>query len=302
MDQEYFIDPESPREEIIELQRNLMALGYELPRFGADGDYGGETINAVEAFQRDNGLEVTGIADATTLALIETKVQAIMALAASYEASMRQDILNSAIAELGAGEQGADNVGDRIAVFLRADEYTAQSNGDAAPIGSAWCAGFASHVLETAFPNLVDYSVLAKGLMRQFDAQGAFHEAGGEYTPQPGDLIFFERGQDGDWRGHVGFVEEVLEDGTIITIEGNVDHDGFEDEPGEVWDPDDPDSVRRLSYTPEELEENRILGFGNSFDMYVARNGMDNVIERYAQHSNEVSAPPVNTVQTFPQF
>lgn len=42
------------------LQELLMELGYALPRYGADGGYGSETVAAVKAFQRDNSLTVDG--------------------------------------------------------------------------------------------------------------------------------------------------------------------------------------------------------------------------------------------------
>lgn len=44
-----------------DLQETLLALGYKLPRFGADGDFGSETEAAVKAFQKKQGLEVDGI-------------------------------------------------------------------------------------------------------------------------------------------------------------------------------------------------------------------------------------------------
>ena len=42
------------------LQEALMKLGYELPDYGADGEFGTETKNALMDFQRDEGLEVDG--------------------------------------------------------------------------------------------------------------------------------------------------------------------------------------------------------------------------------------------------
>ena len=39
------------------MQQLLMARGYELPRYGADGDYGEETENALLLFQEDMCLE-----------------------------------------------------------------------------------------------------------------------------------------------------------------------------------------------------------------------------------------------------
>ena len=50
------------------MQEQLIALGYELPKFGADGDFGGETLTALKAFQADKGLTITGAYDATTRA------------------------------------------------------------------------------------------------------------------------------------------------------------------------------------------------------------------------------------------
>lgn len=43
------------------LQKMLLAIGYKLPKYGADGDFGDETEIAVEAFQRDQKITVDGI-------------------------------------------------------------------------------------------------------------------------------------------------------------------------------------------------------------------------------------------------
>ena len=42
--------------EVRDLQLKLLALGYHLPRFGADGDLGDETLAAISAFRVDQGL------------------------------------------------------------------------------------------------------------------------------------------------------------------------------------------------------------------------------------------------------
>ncbi|CEG29782.1 peptidoglycan-binding protein [Bacillus sp. B-jedd] len=49
------------------LQNELITVGEKLPKFGADGDYGQETENAVKAFQARYSLTVNGIADNVTL-------------------------------------------------------------------------------------------------------------------------------------------------------------------------------------------------------------------------------------------
>lgn len=46
---------------VMEAQERLMALGYALEKFGADGQFGAETLEAVKAFQGDKGLKVDGI-------------------------------------------------------------------------------------------------------------------------------------------------------------------------------------------------------------------------------------------------
>lgn len=43
-------------DDVAELQRKLIALGYDLGPDGADGDYGSKTTAAVKAFQKDQGL------------------------------------------------------------------------------------------------------------------------------------------------------------------------------------------------------------------------------------------------------
>ena len=51
-------------EDVKLLQQLLIAKGYKLPRFGADGDFGNETANAVKQFRYDKGLNVSSMCDA----------------------------------------------------------------------------------------------------------------------------------------------------------------------------------------------------------------------------------------------
>lgn len=53
------------------LQEALIALGYSCGSWGADGDFGTATENAVKAFQKAHGLTVDGIAGAKTYAALE---------------------------------------------------------------------------------------------------------------------------------------------------------------------------------------------------------------------------------------
>ena len=48
------------------IQKRLLSLGYKLPKWGADGGFGDETVDAVKAFQADKGLSVDGVVGQNT--------------------------------------------------------------------------------------------------------------------------------------------------------------------------------------------------------------------------------------------
>ena len=55
-----------------QLQEMLIAQGYSCGKWGADGDFGNDTHQAVKSYQRDHGLEVDGeVGPMTWAALIE---------------------------------------------------------------------------------------------------------------------------------------------------------------------------------------------------------------------------------------
>lgn len=56
--------------DVVELQEILMDLGYDLPKYKADGDFGNETLAAVKRFQKDNGLTVDGTIDSQDMAIL----------------------------------------------------------------------------------------------------------------------------------------------------------------------------------------------------------------------------------------
>lgn len=58
-------------EAVKELQSQLLKLGYTLPKYGADGDFGNETMNALKQFQQDNNIITTGVYDTTTKKTME---------------------------------------------------------------------------------------------------------------------------------------------------------------------------------------------------------------------------------------
>ena len=57
-------------EDVREMQSGLMKLGYPLPKYGADGDFGSETLKAVKTFQTDQGLEPDGVMQADDFAAL----------------------------------------------------------------------------------------------------------------------------------------------------------------------------------------------------------------------------------------
>ena len=57
-----------------ELQEKLLKLGYSLPKYGADGDFGNETDAAVKQFQKDNKLFQDGVVGSKTYAAISKKL------------------------------------------------------------------------------------------------------------------------------------------------------------------------------------------------------------------------------------
>ena len=56
-------DDSMPVVTVKDVQGALIALGYPLPKWGADGEYGPETASAIQAFQRDHGMAETGEID-----------------------------------------------------------------------------------------------------------------------------------------------------------------------------------------------------------------------------------------------
>lgn len=61
-------------EDVKILQENLLKLGYKLPKYGADGEFGIETAFAVKEFQKDNNLEANGKVNNNVYTLIDNNL------------------------------------------------------------------------------------------------------------------------------------------------------------------------------------------------------------------------------------
>jgi outer membrane protein OmpA-like peptidoglycan-associated protein len=73
-DEQGSLRPPAKGPEVTKVQEALLALGLALPKFGADGDYGSETREAVREFQTKAGLtgaQVDGIVGPITLGLLD---------------------------------------------------------------------------------------------------------------------------------------------------------------------------------------------------------------------------------------
>ncbi|MDT8717836.1 N-acetylmuramoyl-L-alanine amidase [Clostridium sp. 19966] len=75
-------------DKVKQLQSELIKLGYDLGQYGADGEYGQATKNAVYKFQQDNGLSSDGLAGEQTFNCLNSK-------AAGLEAPKENDVVKN---------------------------------------------------------------------------------------------------------------------------------------------------------------------------------------------------------------
>lgn len=80
--------------EVKALQEKLLKLGYDLGRYGADGDYGAATRNAVCQFQRKEDLSPDGVAGPLTLAAIDAVIEKLDEKNDSYRVKVTASGLN----------------------------------------------------------------------------------------------------------------------------------------------------------------------------------------------------------------
>ena len=92
------------------LQNALIDLGYPMPKWGADGGFGGECKAALSQFQKDRGLAVTGRLDRSTLIAIDRAAPAVGARAIvypEYDQMFRDGVLDVTLG-VGFDEDGSD--------------------------------------------------------------------------------------------------------------------------------------------------------------------------------------------------
>ena len=166
---------------------------------------------------------------------------------AQWEASLRsvelsgdwrEDLLAVAHSQLGYRESKCDFIIDdegKLKGYTRYGHWYGVKYCD-------WCAMFVSFCLNYAGISRSDcpWDAGCEVCRRNLKHGGAYERAG-DYVPEPGDLVFIERGTPGQ-ANHIGIVKQVS-GSTLITIEGNSGN-----------------MVREVS---RSLKDGNILGYGN---------------------------------------
>lgn len=164
----------------------------------------------------------------------------------------RNNVLAIAISQLGyhEGDSLADFNGANTSGSTNYVEYTRLPQTPSGGVGIAypdysWCACFVNWCLNQAG---ISHAGAELGCWRWvysfLKPNGLWQDSaayGGTYTPQPGDMIFFNWSGNNNNSGHIGFVLYVSGN-TVHTIEGNAD-----------------DNVTKRSYS---LSSNQVIGYG----------------------------------------
>lgn len=127
-----------------------------------------------------------------------------------------QDILEKAVSYLGVSEPSGDDL------FIR---YYNRITGSSFSLSDKWCAIFVSAVARMVgvgtdvVPNFAD----CDDGTRWFRDKGRYAKSaayGGDYVPNPGDVVFYSSGKTQSDSTHVGYVVQVS-NGQLMAIEGN---------------------------------------------------------------------------------
>jgi uncharacterized protein (TIGR02594 family) len=170
---------------VAEIQRALLARGYDLGPAGADGDAGLKTIAAVSAFQRAAGLVPDGIAGPLTIKALGT---------ADVTQQKAEPTMPSWLA-LASHEQGThEGVGKannpKVVAYFK-DAGFAGVKDDA----TAWCAAFVGAMLDRS-----GHKPSGSLAARSYEGWGI-----GLKEPVLGCVATKRRGNSA-WQGHVFFV------------------------------------------------------------------------------------------------
>jgi peptidoglycan hydrolase-like protein with peptidoglycan-binding domain len=243
----------SKGDDVVYLQQRLIRHGHDLSPYGADGDFGGGTYDAVRQFQASRNLGADGIvgkntwtalddegegtADTVTEAPTSEKDKLLAMVPADTISAVRRAALVAAINDLGKSEQGSSNWSPEIAHLVDGyNEYWKTGSSTRYP----WCAmacstwigvglglGTSSTTIDWAKHPFKKYFGGAAQIEDWAKKNGGFVEGSG--TPPAGGCFTMARGGSGSdtggsaaKAGHVGLIVCDNGDGTFTTVEGNV--------------------------------------------------------------------------------
>ena len=119
--------------EVADLQKALLALGYQLPKYGVDGIVGRETKDAVRAFQTDKKLQVDGIAGKETITAVNNTITANPKVASSLKQSTQADVKarvqNVATGDAKGGAGATGSASTALKFFISKGWTTEQAAG-----------------------------------------------------------------------------------------------------------------------------------------------------------------------------
>ena len=124
-------------DDVKELQTLLLRLGYALPKYGADGDFGSETRSALRQFQKAARIEVDGVYGENSHAALMRAIsdlQGDSANEAQPHSSPQSDHRSNGTRGLIAPQD--DNLADTPSIIAQSDS-TAESRMPAAPQGDS---------------------------------------------------------------------------------------------------------------------------------------------------------------------
>jgi peptidoglycan hydrolase-like protein with peptidoglycan-binding domain len=118
--------------EVADMQKALMALGYDLPRHGVDGIRGPETNGAIKKFQADNSLESSGEPNKETVAKLNDILKSKPEVASKLKQSTLADIgyqPGSGAGRSGAAAGSTGNAKKAVEYFIAKGWTPEQSAG-----------------------------------------------------------------------------------------------------------------------------------------------------------------------------
>ncbi len=116
-------------QDVSRLQRGLIAAGYPLPKFGADGGFGPETRAALTHVQTASGLPATGVLDPQTLAALDAAGGAKATRYPEYDQLFAGGVLHGTIA-IGYDEGNSDlDQRAQVIAGLKQRGFTTSDNG-----------------------------------------------------------------------------------------------------------------------------------------------------------------------------